>query len=221
MKEFKVGLFTLATFAALVFMAFKITSRQGSFGNYISYKTIVRDASGIFEKSPIKVAGINAGRIKRIQLYDERALITFEILSTVKVTQGSKLKIKTIGLLGEKYIDILLNKESKERLLKDSIIPSEEEGGFDTLAKDASDILNDVKDVMANIKESIGPDKDGGPLPLQIIIQNLRLITENLAYELDSDNQESLMAGVRKISPVLDDVKKHDRGPKSGHGEDP
>jgi phospholipid/cholesterol/gamma-HCH transport system substrate-binding protein len=102
----KVGLLTLAAMASVVVMSLKITSNQSGFGDHVAYKTILKDASGIFEKTPIKVAGINAGRIKSIELDGSQALITFEILEKIKVTPSASLKIKSVGLLGDKYIDM-------------------------------------------------------------------------------------------------------------------
>ena len=207
MTEFKVGLFTLATLAAIILMSFKITSRQAAFGTYVTYKTILRDATGIFEKSPIKVAGINAGRIKKIQLHNERALVTFEVLNSVKVTEGSKLQTKMLGLLGEKYVDILLNRKSNVRLLEDSIIPSLESGGLETVTKDLSDILQNIKTVVQNVEQSISPENEGDEPPLRTIIHNLKSITENLAYEFDGNNKDSLVYGIRKSTPIFDDLK--------------
>ena len=68
MNEFKVGILAIATIIAVVFMSFKITSNQSGFGQYVTFRTIVKDASGIFPKTPIKVAGISAGRITSIEL---------------------------------------------------------------------------------------------------------------------------------------------------------
>lgn len=207
MTELKVGLLTLATLAALAILSFKITSHQAGFGTYVTYKTIIRDSSGIFEKSPIKIAGINSGRIKKIQLYEEKALITFEVLSDVKVTKGSKLQVKTVGFLGEKYIDILLNKESNERFPADSIIPSIESGGIGKLSQDVGEILQDVKEIVRNVKRSLKPDKAGEELPIKVIIQNLKYISESLAYELDPHNPNALITGMRKISPSLSNIE--------------
>ena len=80
MNPLKVGLLTLAAMAAVVVMSLKITQNQSGFGNHVEYRTILDDASGIFEKTPIKVAGINAGRIKKIQLGGNKAMLIFEIL---------------------------------------------------------------------------------------------------------------------------------------------
>ena len=106
MNELKVGLLTLAAIASLVVVSLKITANKSGFGEYLEYRTILNDASGIYENSSIKVAGIVAGRIKTIDLSGSQALIKFEVLKQIKVTRFSVLRIKTVGFLGDKYLDI-------------------------------------------------------------------------------------------------------------------
>src|SRR5690606_32495254 len=109
-NELKVGLLAIATMVSIVVMSFKITSNQSGFGDYKTYQTVIEDASGIFPKTPIKVAGISAGRIKSIDLDGHKAVIEFEVLEKVKIPVDSKLKIKTVGFLGDKYLEIKIGK---------------------------------------------------------------------------------------------------------------
>ncbi len=163
MNPLKVGLLTLAALASVVVMSLKITSNQSGFGEHVTYKTILKDASGIFEKTPIKVAGINAGKIKRIELDGAQALITFEILESVKVTPSAALKIKSVGLLGDKFIDMDLGVGTGPRLKEGSFLKTAGGEGFDTLARDASDVLKEVKDIAVTIKEALR-DEQGNNL---------------------------------------------------------
>jgi phospholipid/cholesterol/gamma-HCH transport system substrate-binding protein len=68
LNELKVGLLSLMAIASLVIVSLQITSNKATFGEFIEYRTILNDATGIYEKSSIKVAGIIAGRIKTIEL---------------------------------------------------------------------------------------------------------------------------------------------------------
>ncbi len=233
MNEFKVGLLTLGTIAAVVIMSFQITSNQSGFGKYVTYRTIINDATGIFEKSSIKVAGITAGRISKIELYKEKALITFEILKEVRITKGSKLRVKSLGFLGDKYIDIILNRNSDEIIPEGSLIASSETGGLENLTKDASEVLADVKEIVKNIKYSLAPEKEGDEPPIKQILSNVKKVSESLKnviqgneeklneiidninqvsqdlqYEVSALNNDSLMAKVKKIGPVLEDAKR-------------
>ncbi len=228
MNEIKVGLLTLATLAIVVFMSIKVTSNQSGFGEYIQYRTIIRDASGIFPKTPIRVAGINAGRIKDISLADNNAVITFEVLKDVTVTKGSKLKIKTVGFLGDKYLEIQTSKD-EERLGENAFIPALEGGGIEDLVKDASTVLKDVKIIVASIKESLAPPGEDPPMQqiladvkdlvantkvateslkrimtgneerINEIIANLDEFSEDIAYQVNNTNEDSAMADVKEI----------------------
>jgi len=234
MNEFKVGLLAIATIAAIVFMSFKITSNQSGFGQYVTYRTIVKDASGIFPKTPIKVAGIAAGRISSIELQGNTALITFEILKQIQVTKNSKLRIKSVGFLGDKYIEIYVG-DSRELLANLDFIDSEESAGMETLVKDASELLVDVKVIVKSLKESFAPDGQVSPVKqilsdlsevmantkevtatlkrvslgneekINNLMDNLESFTNDLAYQVDKSNPDSSMSDIKEI---LSNAKK-------------
>ncbi|HXH30406.1 MAG TPA: MlaD family protein [Bacteriovoracaceae bacterium] len=227
MNPLKVGLLTLAAMASVVVMSLKITQNQSGFGNHIPYKTIIKDASGIFEKTPIKVAGINAGKIKSIELQGSEALITFEILEDVKITPAAVLKIKSVGLLGDKYIDMDLGTGDGERLRAGSLIKTEGGEGFEAIAKDAGDVLKEAKEIARSVKESLKDEEGKNVLKAIIanikdmteslkritttneskineIVQNVRDLSEQLAYETDRYQKDSLMADLSKVGPILD-----------------
>ncbi len=227
LNPLKVGLLTLAAMASVVVMSLKITSNQSGFGSHIEYKTMLKDASGIFEKTPIKVAGINAGRIKKIELVGSEALVTFEIQEKVLVTPNAKLKIKSVGLLGDKFIDMDLGEGSDQRLKEGSLLATTSGGGFDDLSKDASAVLKEVKDIAVTIKEALRDEKGenvvrkimanidditsslkrvttGNETKLNQIVEDVRAVAQQLAFETDRYQKDSLMADLSKIGPILD-----------------
>ena len=231
MSELKVGLLTLLALASVVFMSVKITSNQPGFGSYVTYKTILDDASGIMEKSNIKVAGINAGKIKKIELAGNKALITFEMKEDIKITKNSRLQLKSVGFLGDKFLDVDIGAADTKRLPEDSYLPSESAGGFDQLGKNAGDMIKEIKEVAILIKESL-KEKDGSNRLEKItgnireitedvknlikrndgksdeVIENVRLMTAQLQYETDRLQKGSLMSDFKKVGPILDNVDK-------------
>ncbi|MBL7665918.1 MAG: MCE family protein [Bacteriovoracaceae bacterium] len=178
MNELKVGLITLAAIVSTVLVSLKITSNQSGFGTYYGYRTIINDASGIYPKTPIKVAGINAGRIKNIELQGTQALINFEVLEDVKITKNSVLQIKTVGFLGDKYLDIALGPEDSQRLKEGSLVPSKVGGGIEDVTRDISDVMVDVKEVVKKINAALEDDQKRNVVKL--IVENIRDVTENL-----------------------------------------
>src|SRR5690606_13038295 len=194
----------LATLAAVVAMSFKITSNQSGFGDYVPYRTIVGDASGIFPKTPIKVAGINAGRIKDIELTGNQALISFEVLEEIKIPKDSRLKIKTVGFLGDKYLEISVGK-SDERLESQGFLIAEEAGGIENLVKDASEVLSDVKVIVKSVKDSLAPE--GGRSPMKTIMENADEMVSN-AKEATASMKRILGDNEQKLNKMIDDLGK-------------
>ena len=219
----------MAAMASVVVMSLKITQNQSGFGKHVEYKTIVKDASGIFEKTPIKVAGINAGKIKSIELAGSEALITFEIRESVLVTPSAKLKIKSVGLLGDKFIDMDLGTGGDTRLAAGQMIKTEGGEGMDNVMKDAGEVLKEVKEIAVTIKEALRDDEGrnvvrdivsninemtaslkrittGNEDKVNEIVDDLKAISSQLAHETDRFQKDSLMADLSKIGPILDKV---------------
>lgn len=228
MNPLKVGLLTLAALASIMVMSLMITSNKSGFGDYTTYKTVLKDASGIFEKSSIKVAGINAGRIVAIELNGaDGALVTFEMLEGIKLTANSRLKIKSVGFLGDKFLDIALGDQNAAQLPAGSLIPAESGEGFEELGKDAGEVLKEVKEIAKTIKESLRDEqgrnmvKDiianihditaslkrlstGNEDKINQIVDDVKAISEQIAFETDRYQKDSLMGDLSKIGPILD-----------------
>lgn len=225
MNEFKVGLLTLLTLGAVVFMSLKVTTNQSGFGDYVRYKTVIKDASGIFPKTPIRIAGITAGRIVKIELKDNAAQITFEVLEHIVVPEDSRIKIKTVGFLGDKYIEIITGK-SPNRLEEMALLVSDEGGGMEDLLADAGVIMEDVQVLMKTFRETFAPEDRESPLAAVMrdleemtsqmnkliseneqnfsnILDNMDRLTQSLADESDKSLQDSSVA---KLHAVLENT---------------
>lgn len=233
MNEFKVGLMAIMSMIAVVIMSLMVTSNQSGFGKHIKYRTIISDASGIFPKTPIKVAGINAGRITSIELQGNKALISFEVLDTVKITQNSELQIKAVGFLGDKFLEIRIGSSDKT-LDENSFIESIEGGGMESLVKDASEVMKDVKVIVSSIKDSLVPPGEEAPVKviladvqelmkntkevtaslkkiitgneerMQTIIANFEEFSNQLAFQMDKEEPKSAISDIKSILTKTD-----------------
>ena len=229
MNELKVGFLTLLAIVSILGVSLKIAGDKTGFGKYVSYRTILDDATGINENATIKVAGITAGKILKIELAGSQALVIFEITEDIKVTQFSKLKIKSVGFLGDKYIDVHLGNPNAPRLEEGSMILAEGGGGFEEIGKDASDVLKDIKEISQRIKEAMVDENDKNMIKeivsnvnetvrslknviasneekLNRIVSNLDKVTAQLAYETDRYQDGSFMNDLDGLKPILANI---------------
>lgn len=233
MNELKVGFLTLLAIASVAVVSLKISSDKDAFGDYVEYQTILNDASGIYENSSIKVAGIVAGYITEVRLSGSKALVHFRVLKQIKITEFSRLRIKSVGFLGDKFMDIYLGDPSAKRLRENAMVLAEGGAGFEELGKDASEILKDVKVIAKVIRESLYTDDkknaikeiigqvnefsknandvsrtlkkliSGNEDSLNQTVENLRKVSEQIAFETDRYQDGSFMNDLSEVEPIL------------------
>lgn len=204
MNEFRVGLLALASLTAVVIMSLKITSNQSGFGEYSTYRTVLKDASGIFPKTPIKIAGISAGKIKNIHLEGTNAMVTFEVLKRIPIPKGSRLRINTVGFLGDKYLEIVLEK-GEDYVLEGGFLISEDGAGFQKIINDASEVVKDIKEITESLKKTIAPT-DGEP-PIKRIIMDVKDAVANIK-EVTVSLKNIVAGNEEKINTMVADLEE-------------
>lgn len=108
--NFLVGLFVLAGLAALVFLAFQVSSSTSATGG--GGYTVTADFENVGDlnvKAQVTMAGVRIGRVSNIVINKERYNATVEITLDSEFDNlpiDSSAVILTAGLLGSKYIGI-------------------------------------------------------------------------------------------------------------------
>jgi phospholipid/cholesterol/gamma-HCH transport system substrate-binding protein len=106
--EMIVGLFLLAGFACFSYLAVKMGDIK-MFHNE-TYPVTARfiSISGLKEGSVIELAGVNVGKVARIELDpgDYEAVVHMDIDKSVKLQDDSIASIRTAGIIGDKFIKL-------------------------------------------------------------------------------------------------------------------
>ncbi len=100
--ELKVGFFALIVMAILTFMTFRIGGlewlKKEGYIVYVYFKNI----AGLDEKTRVKIAGVDAGTIEKIELKEGRAKLTLRLYKDIQLYSDASASIKATGLLGDK-----------------------------------------------------------------------------------------------------------------------
>jgi len=113
--EFKVGIFVAAGLFVLTIFVLLI----GDFRNQVSaYKVKFQFnfINGVREGAPIRFAGVDVGQVKKIKLVPSPAQHTTKIeiigiiRNDIRIPVDSQVWVNTLGILGEKYIDVMPGK---------------------------------------------------------------------------------------------------------------
>ncbi len=104
--ELGVGLFLLIGLACLAYVSFTLGHLQLLGGT--DYDVVARfsNVAGLKDRAPVSMAGVTIGEVKKIGLHDGQAQVTLTIQKDVKLEEDVIASIKTMGIIGDKYISI-------------------------------------------------------------------------------------------------------------------
>ena len=69
--------------------------------------THVESAAGLDKNSPVRIAGVEVGKVEKHHPRRNQGQGDHPLPVKVKIPDGSKVYVKSSGLLGEKYIEIV------------------------------------------------------------------------------------------------------------------
>jgi len=119
--EYKVGIFILVGLIALTIYIFSISDKRGFEGGN-SIRIVFGFANGLKKNAPVRVAGVDEGVVNNISLFldktDKRTKVAVELTVSkdVRIPVDSTVIINQLGLMGEKYVEIMPGADYKNFL---------------------------------------------------------------------------------------------------------
>ena len=103
--EFGVGLFIIIGLFCLGYLSFTLGT-IGSGNHRYEVKAIFSTVAGLKNRSEVTMAGVPIGEVKNIVLKNDQAEVIMSIKKNVKLEVDSIASIKTMGIIGDKYVSI-------------------------------------------------------------------------------------------------------------------
>ncbi len=202
--EAKVGLLVIVGSAILLYMTFAVGKYQfGEKKGYVLTATF-DSVAGIDVKASVRMAGVKIGTVEKVELENSRAKVTLRIDPDVRIPRNTEAMIKTMGLLGEKYVEFVpIGAETTRQAapgettyyhggerVQVTVSPSD----VDKLINQLSAISDDIKQVTGSLRQVLGTER--GEKSMEDILQDLRQTTANIkefSHTLSSDGSELVM----------------------------
>lgn len=194
--EFKVGLFTLFGSALLTTTAVTLGGNPFAAKKQHFY-TILKNAGGVAERTQVRVAGVQVGEVKAVELLPDGAKVAYDIDSNIKIPKGSFIEIKARGILGDVFIEVTRNEAGQGFLENGSALPlSPESNDIQTLITTLNSVARDIKKVSNSFANVLGTEQ--GETSLKNIVGNIEGITADLR-EVTSSQKTNLKEAIQAI----------------------
>jgi phospholipid/cholesterol/gamma-HCH transport system substrate-binding protein len=204
--ETKVGLFfTGAIFLLAVLILRTEKLEVGGKRNQSERFTIFDSVAGLSLQSAVRIAGVKVGDVRTIALENGKARVAIGLGNEVQVYRDASVSLGSIGILGEKFIDLDPGHSAMGPFPEGMPLPSKAGVSLDNLMETLSEIGKNVKGVTQSLNESIGGEQ--GRQKLDEIVDNIRVLTAEFR-SMAQENHGAInntMANVEAISSDLRD----------------
>ncbi len=198
--NFRVGLFVLITLSLFVLILFFLTGEQRFYEKSYTLTTSFTNTAGLIKGAAVRLSGVRIGAVTDIEFTpnpvgDKVIMVTMKINrdGMSRINPDAKATIRTEGLLGDKYIEVIPGVEKPMAKLPDSlVIESQTPIEFASIIGQSGDLLANI----ISISESL--DKIVKAFGRE---ENINNISKTLA---------SLRASSEAIQNNLEAIEKND-----------
>ena len=202
--ETYVGLFVLAGFLIFIWGTMQITN-LGSNGGYELY-AVFNNAAGLDVNVPVRMVGVNIGRVKGIDIIDRKARVILQINEGRYIDREAIVTVRSQGVLGDKYVGISPGASGEYYEAGEVITHTRSGTDIDNLMDSVQTAGTDLSAILASLRKVITTEE--GERSMADILQNTRDFSENLS-SLVSDNRskfDSIIANLDRLSGKFDGI---------------
>jgi len=186
----RIGLFMLMGMIILGVFIIKIEDIPvGERGDRLTVTARFPSVAGLDRKAAVRIAGVRVGKVEAITLDGSEALLELSLDPHVRLHEGAAAQVTSLGMLGDKYIEILPGDPNLPLLPAGTELAGATAPSFDDVLRVATDIGADVKEVTEALRGSIGGVQ--GEVAIEEIVQNIRELTASLKV-LIAENQANV-----------------------------
>ena len=206
-SEAKVGVFVIIGILILTYMSMKVGELSFKRAKGYDINVYFDSATGLAKDVQVEIAGVEVGRVRKISLENGKALVVLRINSNVKLTKDAKAVIRTKGILGDKYIELVPGSPSAPQLKEgDRIVKTVPTTDMDTLMITLGEVAKNINRLTNSLANVVGGEK--GEASLNSIIENIKEMVETLNRTVQENNEDvtNIIVNLSEFSETLNKI---------------
>jgi len=151
--ERKVGFFFILALILLGIML-EIGEKWNPFEKKTVYKTYLTTVTGLKVGDPVRLAGVNVGKINAITVQDADVELVFEVAPGTKIKTDTVASLKLTNLLGGQFLSLSFGSPSAPALAAGGTIKGKDSANIDVIVDTVNDVVKDAKVMINDINKN-------------------------------------------------------------------
>jgi phospholipid/cholesterol/gamma-HCH transport system substrate-binding protein len=167
----------------------EVGEKWNPFERTMAYNTYLSSITGLKVGDPVRLAGVDVGKINKISIADEKIRIDFEVKPGTLIKTDSVASLRLTNLLGGQFLGISFGSPGAPQLPPGSTVKGKDVANIDIIVDNVSDLTKDLKTLITDLNRSqkdvfgkLTLFLDENRVPLRNAIMNFDSITAKLDH---------------------------------------
>jgi phospholipid/cholesterol/gamma-HCH transport system substrate-binding protein len=201
-NEIGAGIFLLVSFVILAVMIFAVSDIKSLFIKKKVIKVLFRYSDGIEKNAQVRLSGIRIGDVADVRVAPEQGdkiELALRIYSDTVIREDTKAAIKTLGLVGGKYVELTGGSPSARVLKPGDMLIGEESFKLEDLTKAGLEVVGKLTNIANNLDRMLGDPALSKSI--HAAIRNVADATENV--KVMTSGKEEVAQGLKNLPEML------------------
>ncbi|WGL60390.1 MlaD family protein [Pigmentibacter sp. JX0631] len=195
-SEVKVGLFTILGASVLTTTAVVLGGNPFASKKQHFY-TVISNVRGVAERTQVRASGVQVGEVTSVEILQDGAKINFSVDGNLKIPKGSFLEIKSRGILGDVFIEIVRNQAGVGNMSSGEFMPrNPESNDIEALMTNLNNIARDIKKITGSLSNVLGTKE--GENSVKNILDNIEGVSADLR-DITSSQKTNIKEAIKGI----------------------
>ena len=124
-----------------------------------SFECYFKNVNGLVSGAPVWMSGVEVGNVRSVSFVNLDSLRQVKLICRMKksawdmMTEGAAVQLGTIGLLGDRYVEIIPGPKGKPTLPRGAILPTLDVGEASKMFQAGEDAIGEARSVVQGIDE--------------------------------------------------------------------
>jgi phospholipid/cholesterol/gamma-HCH transport system substrate-binding protein len=168
----------------------EVGEKWNPFEKNVPYKTFLTSITGLKVGDPVRLAGVDVGRITKIRILTDRIEIDFEVKPGTMVRTDTVAGLRLTNLLGGQFLGLSFGTPTAPLLPAGGTVAGKDVANIDIIVDNVSDLTQDAKALITSLN------------------RNQEEVLRKISGMLD-DNRGNLKGAIANINSI---TEKMDRG---------
>ncbi|MBV8829381.1 MAG: MCE family protein [Acidobacteriaceae bacterium] len=162
-SQLRVGILSIVALACITLIVFLLTGNSSWFKHEIPLHVYVSDAAGLMSGAPVRINGIQAGSVKRVQLSGEtnpQRIIRIDFVVTQEMQKqipvDSIVTISSDNLLGSTKLLAINKGTSQQYVQPNAMLKAADTREFDQLVQQGYGVLDSLQATLTKVQGIVG-----------------------------------------------------------------